>query len=234
VNSNHIGRRIKTRRVLSWMSREEFAKRVGVSSRQVAYWESGGDAPSATRIWKICQVLQVSVDWLLTGRGYDLFDTGFYKQRQRAHAAQLLPAKQTIRLFTELPLDLNARRFPTIAALPEDLGAVALRMDSDAYSPVYQHGDTLLLHPLNFRADFRSPAQRKDLVALHEKHVALTFNGESDIKMLELTAETGSGVQARLHPIVRKASQSRPRTVSIHADDVVFLQGAVYKCVRHI
>jgi transcriptional regulator with XRE-family HTH domain len=234
VGSTAIGRRIKTRRVLSWMSREEFADRVGVSSRQVAYWESGGDAPSAARIAKICQVLQVSTDWLLTGRGHEILDTTFYKQRQRAHLDKFLRAKQSIRLFTELPFDLKARKVQTIAALPEDLGAVALRMESDAYSPVYQHGDTLLLHPLNFRADFRSPAQRKDLVALHEKPLALTFNGENNIRIFELTAETGSGVQARLHPVAPKTSLTRSRTISVCPEDKLFLHGAIYKCVRHI
>jgi transcriptional regulator with XRE-family HTH domain len=42
-----LGRRIKARRLLCWMSQEEFATRVGVSRRQVVYWEADTDAPSA-------------------------------------------------------------------------------------------------------------------------------------------------------------------------------------------
>lgn len=58
-----LGKRIKMRRVLSWFSQEEFARKVGVSRRQVAYWEADKDAPSAQSLARICQVLAISADW---------------------------------------------------------------------------------------------------------------------------------------------------------------------------
>lgn len=49
------------------LSQAEFADKVGVSMRQVGYWESGEDKPSSDKIVRICEVLNVSAHWLLTG-----------------------------------------------------------------------------------------------------------------------------------------------------------------------
>src|SRR5260221_10193487 len=89
-NMLSLGQRIKARRVLCWMSQEEFALSAGVSRRQVAYWESDSDTPSAERIPDICNALRISADWLLTGKGWlkDVHDSKFYAERKEQHLAR--------------------------------------------------------------------------------------------------------------------------------------------------
>lgn len=62
-----IGERIRKARGYACLSQSDLARAVGVSRPQVYKWESGRDQPGADKLETICQILKVSLDWLLTG-----------------------------------------------------------------------------------------------------------------------------------------------------------------------
>jgi len=133
-----IGQRIKTLRVLYWMSQENFAQQVGVSRRQVAYWEHGDDIPSADRIPLISAVLNVTSEWLLTGnRLSDVYDSRI-AQRNRAQFQTL--RAPLIHQISKLEDFNSANAGEWIEALPEDQGAVVLQLDDASLAPLFNAG----------------------------------------------------------------------------------------------
>jgi len=235
VPISSLGRRIKTRRVLCWFSQAEFGRRVGVSRRQIAYWESGEDAPSAESLQRICVALSVSADWLLTGRGWlsEVYDLEFYRAQQRRYLKRIAASSAAARLFTALPLDFEAKLLLSIPVASGDHGAVALKIDSSDYSPVFIPGDTLLMRPVNLRLRPDTQPDTGPLARLNDKHVAVVLNGESHLKRLEVKPAAGKSLVTRLHSIGRHSSCSR-KTVTLRGADDLLIQAAVYKCVRDI
>jgi transcriptional regulator with XRE-family HTH domain len=66
-----IHQRIRQRRQeLGMASHKALATKLNVAWQTVQLWEKeGGTAPNRARIGKVAEVLQVSVEWLTTGRG---------------------------------------------------------------------------------------------------------------------------------------------------------------------
>lgn len=63
----HIGRRLRERRVSLGMSQSELADKLGVSFQQVQKYESGANRISGSRLWDICNVLDVAVGYFFEG-----------------------------------------------------------------------------------------------------------------------------------------------------------------------
>lgn len=63
----HVGRRVKTRRVLREMSQTALADRLGLTFQQLQKYESGANRISASRLWHIAQVLNVPVVYFFEG-----------------------------------------------------------------------------------------------------------------------------------------------------------------------
>ena len=53
------------------MTQMEFAKRVGIANSTVSEWKKRKTNPSADKIMDICEVLEITPDQLLTGKGID-------------------------------------------------------------------------------------------------------------------------------------------------------------------
>ncbi len=62
-----IGLRIAAMRKRAGMSQRELARRLGVSASAVGMYEQGRREPSAEKLVRLAQLLDVSVDYLLTG-----------------------------------------------------------------------------------------------------------------------------------------------------------------------
>ena len=60
---------IHNRRELLGISKEELAKRVGVTEQAVRHWESGRSYPSKRKMGKIEEVLSFSLEWTEGARG---------------------------------------------------------------------------------------------------------------------------------------------------------------------
>lgn len=65
--NQHIGARIRTRRVLMGMSQQKMAEAIGLTFQQVQKYESGANSVAAPRLLQIAQVLDVPVSFLFDG-----------------------------------------------------------------------------------------------------------------------------------------------------------------------
>jgi ribosome-binding protein aMBF1 (putative translation factor) len=58
-----IGKRIRERRILLALSQEELARRIGLSFQQLQKYEIGENRISATRLFRLGQILGVPITW---------------------------------------------------------------------------------------------------------------------------------------------------------------------------
>lgn len=49
------------------MSQKEFSEKTGILQSTISEWKKKGTNPTSDKIMKICQVLQISPEWLLSG-----------------------------------------------------------------------------------------------------------------------------------------------------------------------
>jgi len=59
----HVGARLRLRRHLLGLSQAELAARLGLALQQVQKYESGTNRISASRLYQLCQVLEVPITW---------------------------------------------------------------------------------------------------------------------------------------------------------------------------
>src|SRR5262245_46392375 len=55
-------------RALTGLSQRQLAKRLGVSPQAISKWESGTGEASRTNARKLCDMADISLEWLLTGK----------------------------------------------------------------------------------------------------------------------------------------------------------------------
>jgi len=67
-----LGDRLGAAREKAGLSRGELARRLGVQRATVAAWEADRSEPRANRLQMVSGMLNVSVGWLLSGRGQGL------------------------------------------------------------------------------------------------------------------------------------------------------------------
>ena len=74
------------------MTQMEFAKRVGIANSTVSEWKKRRATPSTDKIMDICEVLEITPEQLLTGRGIDdMNDIGI-----ASHEDQITPMDRKI------------------------------------------------------------------------------------------------------------------------------------------
>jgi transcriptional regulator with XRE-family HTH domain len=61
-----VGRRLRQLRGFD-VTQAEFARKLGISQSQLSKYERGVAAPPADILIRLKELLQISVDWLLTG-----------------------------------------------------------------------------------------------------------------------------------------------------------------------
>ncbi len=59
----HVGKRVRSQRTLLGMSQEQLGVTLDLTSQQVQKYESGANRISASRLWDISQVLDVSIGY---------------------------------------------------------------------------------------------------------------------------------------------------------------------------
>ncbi len=67
----HVGHRVRLRRTLLGMSKTALGKALGLSSHQVQKYERGADRISASRLWRLTQVLGVPVSFFFDDMAED-------------------------------------------------------------------------------------------------------------------------------------------------------------------
>ncbi|MBE5756054.1 MAG: helix-turn-helix transcriptional regulator [Clostridia bacterium] len=62
---NVIGKSIKERRLEHKYSQQALADKIGVTHASISYWENGVNIPNVLDVWKIADVLNISIDELV-------------------------------------------------------------------------------------------------------------------------------------------------------------------------
>lgn len=70
LDQREMGRRVRSRREAKNLSREQLAEKLGVSPQFVADIEYGNKGVSIKRLYLLCQVLDVTADYILAGNIY--------------------------------------------------------------------------------------------------------------------------------------------------------------------
>ena len=70
LDQREMGRRVRSRREAKNLSREQLAEKLGVSPQFVADIEYGNKGISIKRLYLLCQVLDVTADYILAGNVY--------------------------------------------------------------------------------------------------------------------------------------------------------------------
>ena len=68
----HVGSRMQLRRTLVRMTQDQLAKAIGVSFQQVQKYERGLNRLSASRLFDVCQTLDVSITYFFEDVDEDL------------------------------------------------------------------------------------------------------------------------------------------------------------------
>lgn len=67
--SKKLGQRIQIARLKKWFTQEELGALLEVNGKSVSKWERGVTVPSLDHLYKICKILEVSLDELLDIQG---------------------------------------------------------------------------------------------------------------------------------------------------------------------
>ena len=70
LDQKDMGRRVRNRREAMNMSREDLAEKLGVSTQFVADIEYGNKGVSIRKLYLLCQILDVTADYVLAGNVY--------------------------------------------------------------------------------------------------------------------------------------------------------------------
>ncbi len=101
-----LGERIKVARKSAGLTAEEFAKRLGVTSKTVRGWEKSRRVPRANQIVMMAGLLNVTAPWLLQGRENEFMEMDTDEEVVRS---KLAIAKQKVSELTEILIDLEKR-----------------------------------------------------------------------------------------------------------------------------
>ncbi len=63
----HVGRRMRQQRELRGLTQVEIARQLGLSFQQVQKYESGANRISSSRMWQVCEVLDVTPGYFFEG-----------------------------------------------------------------------------------------------------------------------------------------------------------------------
>lgn len=111
-----IGRRIQTSRERAGLTQEELAERIDRSTQFISTVERGLAGPSLETTIKICEVLDVSTEWILRGR------------------AALPEADALAEILGEKFSSLSLRQLGLVSRLTDDLLALIRASEEEAGS----------------------------------------------------------------------------------------------------
>lgn len=75
------------------MSQKEFSEKTGILPSTISEWKKKKTNPSSEKIMPICEALNVTPEWLLTGVDHDIDGTGeteYYKIRKDTDMGRLI------------------------------------------------------------------------------------------------------------------------------------------------
>jgi len=117
-------------------------------------------------------------------------------------------------------------------ARDESLKAFALRVCGKSMSPRFEHGDTIILQPLNIFLpikDAENLTPRATFDSLKGRTVSVMVNNEATLKELDISPHETNPDDYWIH---LKPVNPSYATITIQPEDEVLFQGVVYRLLR--
>ena len=102
----HVGKRVRQLRWLKGMTQQQLARQIGVKFQQVQKYEAGANRVSASRLWQLCEALQVPVSFFfeeLAGEESRAAEAGF-RESDHPYGRESL---ELMRAYCALDADLR-------------------------------------------------------------------------------------------------------------------------------
>ncbi len=113
-----LASRIKLARQSKKLSQKQLANRIGVSASAISQYESTShfhSEPSIKNLISISKVLEVSIEWLATGRGVK--NIQYYLNNEKPSFGYTAKQKEFLSLFDKLPNDWKDKQILTLKAI---------------------------------------------------------------------------------------------------------------------
>jgi len=115
----HVGRGVRSRRVLRGMTQSVLAEQIGLTFQQLQKYESGANRVSASRLWEIAQILDVPVASFFDGLEPDDSMREDLPDIQSPPDVEML---ETAKAVQDLPRNLQKEMQGLIRSLAEATG----------------------------------------------------------------------------------------------------------------
>lgn len=146
----NMSTRILQRRNALQLTQEELAKRIGVSRVSVSQWERGDTSPKGENFHKLVQVLQVSAQWLIDGKG-DPEPSGFQNVTPATLGTHQIPVLSYVQAgqLTAVREIRDVDGSLEYVQADDDIGerAFGMRISGDSMTPVFDEGDLVIIDP---------------------------------------------------------------------------------------
>lgn len=162
-----FGNRLRDARNDADLTGEKLGERLGVSKQTIAHWEANRYEPKLVYLAKLSDVLDVSVDWLVTGKSIESLSPAAVKQgrfydalsldgRRKWEAAKMLIRDASPRVADE-------RRTATAATPAPDMGGNPISSVSNSETPhaLMNHPDTLDIKNKHLTLSYPKPGKKK-------------------------------------------------------------------------
>ncbi len=115
----HVGERVRARRLLTGLSQDAFASKLGVTFQQVQKYEKGANRISASRLYRISKILNVPVSYFFDDMDGQEILSGLKREglelvRAFNRIEKPSTRKQVISLIHSLADELGAPRDPAV------------------------------------------------------------------------------------------------------------------------
>ncbi|MGP7732869.1 LexA family protein [Oceanimonas smirnovii] len=140
--------RILQRRNALHMTQEKLAKLIGVSRVSISQWERGDTSPKGENFYKLAEVLQVSAQWLLEGKGEPSTFENVVPATLGLRQIPVLSYVQAGQLTAVREIRDVDGSFEYVQA-DDDIGdrAFAMRISGDSMTPEFGEGDLVIIDP---------------------------------------------------------------------------------------
>jgi SOS-response transcriptional repressor LexA len=194
-----FGKRLREAREKSGKSQEAVADLFGISRASVAQWESGDETrrttPEVDKLARLAKLLNVSLDWLLTGREFNgaMQATAEYHHHANVEGA---PDARAVPLISwvqagrtepvEDPYHAGDSEKPIYTTRRLSPAAYALRIRGDSMEPRFQDGDVIIVDPA--------------IGPKHGSFVVVRFDSSEEATFKQLTVDAGRQYLKPLNP----------------------------------
>ena len=114
----HVGKRIRHRRWMNGTTQQQLAEAVGIKFQQIQKYETGMNRVSASRLWDISNVLNVSISFFFEG----LDESGQKPDQNSDMPSDILTDKEALELlrsYYAIPENQRRRLFDLARVLSE-------------------------------------------------------------------------------------------------------------------